>query len=430
MIKLGLLAGSRMLKDWPVKEKLISAYANIRQQTTHLCHPLVKEDYVIQSIEDVSPPKWHLAHTTWFFETFLLLPYLPNYRAFDLSFHYLFNSYYQQIGQPFPRAMRGLLARPTVERVYQYREYVDEHMFTLLENHKTLAELKAILILGMQHEQQHQELLLMDIKHNFFIDPTFPVYHTTAKQLEKPLHTRGMFAYVQGGTIEIGCNNTEFCFDNELPRHAYILKPYELATQLVTNEEYAEFIAAGGYQRAEWWLSDGWDLIHKHHWQAPLYWHRDGNTWQLFTMHGLQKLGPADPVAHVSFYEADAYARWRNCRLPTEAEWEHYAATQPIIGNFLENQHFHPLPASEHQQLFGDVWEWTASAYLPYPGYQPLNGALGEYNGKFMSNQMVLRGGSCVTPQSQIRASYRNFFQPDKRWQFSGIRLARNVQGE
>ena len=416
-----------MLKDWPVKEKFISAFANIRQQTIQLCLPLVKEDYVIQSVEDVSPPKWHLAHTTWFFETFLLLPHLPGYRAFDLSFHYLFNSYYQRIGQPFPRAMRGLLARPTVERVYQYREYVDEHMMMLLENHPALAELKTVLILGMQHEQQHQELLLMDIKHNFSIDPTFPVYHATVKRSGQQFNAQSSFTYVAGGTVEIGSQPGEFCFDNELPRHTYLLKPYELAARLVTNAEYAEFIAAGGYQNPDWWLSDGWDCVNKHHWEAPLYWQKDTHPGHVFTLNGLQKLDPAEPVSHVSFYEADAYARWRECRLPTEVEWEHYAETQAIAGNFLENQYYHPLAANEHKQLFGDLWEWTASAYLPYPGYRPLSGALGEYNGKFMSNQMVLRGGSCVTPQSHIRASYRNFFQPDKRWQFSGIRLARDI---
>lgn len=415
-----------MLNDWPAKEKCISAFANIRHQTHQLCHPLVKEDYVIQSIEDVSPPKWHLAHTTWFFETFLLIPYFPNYQPFDSSFHYLFNSYYQQIGHPFPRARRGLLARPTVERVYHYRQYVDEHMLALFEKYPAFDEYKTKLVLGMQHEQQHQELLLMDIKHNFSIDPTFPVYQTH-EQTSPAIHTSAAFIAVSGGTIEIGYHGHEFCFDNELPRHACIIEPYEIAAQLVTNGEYAEFIAAGGYDHPEWWLADGWDMIKKQHWRAPLYWYHDGSDWKIFTLHGLQKLAPHEPVAHISFYEADAYARWRQCRLPTEAEWEHYAAQHSITGNFLESEYYHPQPARAAVQMYGDLWQWTASAYLPYPGFKPLNGALGEYNGKFMSNQMVLRGGSCVTPQHHLRTSYRNFFQPEKRWQFSGIRLARDI---
>ncbi len=417
-----------MLKDWPVKEKCILSFTKIRHQTTELCSPLVKEDYVIQSVEDVSPPKWHLAHTTWFFETFLLIPHLPHYRPFDLSFHYLFNSYYQRIGQPFPRAMRGLLARPTVDRVHQYREYVDEQMLTLLEHHQAFAEIKSAFILGLQHEQQHQELLLMDIKHNFSIDPSYPVYRAPKIPVTAHHHSSD-FMFIPGGAIKIGHAGNDFCFDNEMPQHASILQPYELASQLVTNAEYLEFIKAGGYDNPQWWLADGWDTIKKHQWHAPLYWQYDGQSWHVFTLNGLQKIDPHEPVAHVSFYEADAYARWRQCRLPTEAEWEHFAATQPIVGNFLENQHFHPQTANHHQ-LYGDLWEWTASAYLPYPGFQSLKGALGEYNGKFMSNQMVLRGGSCATPEMHIRPSYRNFFQPDKRWQFSGIRLARDRQGE
>lgn len=407
------------------KQTLLERYLTCRRQTRELCSPLAIEDYVVQSIEDVSPPKWHLAHTTWFFETFILLAGMPNYKPFHPSFYHLFNSYYQTLGNPFPRNKRGLISRPTVEMVYAYREYVDHHIqefFTDIANEKHQHYAK-LLELGLHHEQQHQELLLMDIKYNFSMHPDFPIYSQQKKIINVSAEPAD-FIDVPASLIEIGHTGTSFCFDNELPRHKYYLQAYEIATHLVTNAEYAEFIAAGGYQKAEYWLADGWDLVQKNQWYAPLYWQRLDNKWWIFTLTGLIKMRENEPVVHVSYYEADAFARWRGMRLPTEMEWEFVANQQTSTqGNFLEAGYFHPH-AETTRQFFGDVWEWTASPYCAYPGYKPTEGALGEYNGKFMSNQLVLRGGSCVTPQSHIRSTYRNFFQPDKRWQFSGIRLA------
>jgi len=425
---------SRML-DPKMKKELTQAFKTVRQQTECLCQPLAVEDYVIQSIEDVSPPKWHLAHSSWFFETFILKQYLANYKPFHPSFHYLFNSYYQAIGNPYPRAKRGLLSRPTVETIYAYRKHIDMHMLTLLEEISDiqLREIQPLVTLGLQHEQQHQELLLMDIKHNFSLDPNFPAYCSI--QIQKTPETQSKFDFIDidGGVVEIGYRGGQFCFDNELPIHKKYLIPYSIASRLVTNEEYLEFIEAGGYKEPCWWLSDGWDCLLKNHWKSPLYWHHQDNEWHIFGLHGLVPLNPAEPVSHISFYEADAYARWRGARLASEDEWEHFVTLKnirPGNDNFMEKGLFHPQPAEQNQaqpqQFFGELWEWTASPYQPYPGYAPLKGALGEYNGKFMANQMVLRGGCCVTPQSHIRASYRNFFQPEKRWQFSGIRLAKN----
>jgi ergothioneine biosynthesis protein EgtB len=413
---------------------IIQAYQQVRNQTEALCKSLVVEDYVIQSIDDVSPPKWHLAHTTWFFETFILIPH-KSYKPYNPVFHHLFNSYYQSIGSPYPRVRRGILSRPTVEQIYQYRHHVDAQLTTHIQ-HLSAESMNSILptlILGLNHEQQHQELLLMDVKHNFSLDPSFPVYHEPhSTKMNAPIPME--FQIVNGGIVEIGHLNNEFCFDNELPRHEIILKPYTIANRLVTNAEYLEFIQAGGYEKPDWWLSDGWDCVQRNQWQAPLYWQHDHDKWSIFTLSGIQELNAAEPVSHISYYEADAYARWKNKRLPSEAEWENFVATKNIRtsdGNFMEKNFFHPIAidkkSNQHQQFFGDLWEWTASAYLPYPGYKALEGALGEYNGKFMSNQFVLRGGSCVTPKSHIRASYRNFFQPDKRWQFSGIRLAETL---
>lgn len=418
------------------KQNIIQVYQQVRNQTEALCKSLVIEDYVIQSMDDVSPPKWHLAHTTWFFETFILMPH-KGYKPFNPLFHHLFNSYYQSIGNPYPRIRRGLLSRPTVKEIYSYRKYVDEHLKAYIkqlsaESMDSILATLTTMILGLNHEQQHQELLLMDIKHNFSLDPTFPVYHehnSKKRSTAIPLE----FHLIKGGIVEIGCSNNEFCFDNELPRHETILKPYTIANRLVTNEEYLEFMLAGGYEKPDWWLSDGWDCVQKNHWKAPLYWHQEHNKWHIFTLNGLQELNAAEPVSHISYFEADAYARWQNKRLPSEAEWENFVATRQVTpngGNFMEQNIFHPMAidnTNHNQQLFGDLWEWTASAYLSYPGYKALAGALGEYNGKFMNNQFVLRGGSCATPKSHIRASYRNFFQPDKRWQFSGIRLAETL---
>lgn len=423
-----------------MKEHLIHTFQKVRRQTEALCHPLAIEDYVIQSIEDVSPPKWHLAHSSWFFETFILEKQLPHYQLFHPSFHTLFNSYYQGIGSPYPRAKRGLLSRPTVETIYSYRKHVDEHILRLLEqaSEEQLNALSPLITLGLHHEQQHQELLLMDIKHNFSFDPNFPQYKPTSTlQTQDSLRFADIkpnFMEVAGGIVDVGYRGTGFCFDNELPRHKSLLVPYSIATQLVTNGDYLKFIEDGGYREPCWWLSDGWDCILKNDWEAPLYWHYIDNEWQLFTLNGLVQLNLAEPVSHISYYEADAYARWCGARLPTEEEWEHVVAINELTadkGNFMETGLFHPQAAtdpnnSHPQQFFGELWEWTSSPYSAYPNYTPLKGVLGEYNGKFMTNQVVLRGGCCATPQSHIRASYRNFFQPEKRWQFSGIRLAKN----
>lgn len=414
------------------KNKLIQLYLSERSKTENLCHPLTTEDYVIQSIDDVSPPKWHLAHTTWFFERFVLIPYLKKYSIYDELFQYLFNSYYHQIGQPFPRIRRGSLSRPTVKTIYSYRKHIDKYIPDLIEKTDVnFQQIESLITLGLHHEQQHQELLLMDIKHIFSIQLNYPVYQLTLAKFEKNKVPQNKWLAVNADLVEIGHEGEHFCFDNELPRHKVCLKPFTIASRLVTNEEYCEFIEAGGYQDAKWWLSDAWDFLQKNNWQAPLYWEKNNNTWMIFTLNGLKEMNPAEPVVHVSYYEADAFARWKGCRLPTEAEWEYFVYSKNLPrdeGNFLETNRFHPqITYAEHTpaQFFGDVWEWTASPYCPYPGYKPLDGVLGEYNGKFMSNQFVLRGGSCVTPASHIRLSYRNFFQPDKRWQFSGIRLVK-----
>lgn len=422
-----------------MKKQLIHAFQTVRRQTEALCQPLAIEDYVIQSIEDVSPPKWHLAHSSWFFETFILNKQLSHYKSMHPSFHYLFNSYYQGIGSPYPRAKRGLLSRPTVEVIYAYRKHVDTHILTLLEqaSETQLMELSPFIILGLHHEQQHQELLLMDIKYNFSLDPNFPTYNPslTLPTNENLIFSRTKPALIEvaGGVVEIGHRGPGFCFDNELPNHKKILIPYSIATQLVTNGEYFEFIEEGGYKEPRWWLADGWDCVLKNQWEAPLYWYNFDNEWRIFTLNGLSQLNSAEPVCHISYYEADAYARWRGAKLPSEEEWEHFVVThkiKPDNNNFMETGLYHPQALKNQnktgpQQFFGELWQWTSSPYSPYPGYISPKGILGEYNGKFMTNQMVLRGGCCATPKSHIRASYRNFFQPEKRWQFSGIRLAK-----
>ncbi len=410
--------------------RILAEYRTIRNDTESLCQPLAIEDYGIQSMPDVSPPKWHLAHTTWFFETFLLMPFLPEYRVFHPQFGYLFNSYYETVGSFFPRAQRGLLSRPTVGEVYRYRQYVDRAMealiATLHQPDTTLSRIK----LGLNHEQQHQELLLTDIKYNFALNPLRPVYlqrteprccrPSTLKWLDYP-----------AGVRAIGHQTKGFAFDNETPRHAVYLGACRLASRLVSNGEFLEFVEAGGYRRAEHWLSDGWAAGRQKGWQAPLYWENIDGAWWLMTLAGLRRLDEHEPVCHVSFYEADAYARWRGKRLPSEAEWEVAAESQPVEGNLRNAGYLHPVATQGKQtieQLYGDVWEWTQSPYRPYPGFRALQGPLGEYNGKFMCNQIVLRGGSCVTPKDHIRPTYRNFFYPADRWQFSGIRLADDGQ--
>jgi ergothioneine biosynthesis protein EgtB len=400
-----------------------------RARTESLCVPLEIEDYVIQSMAEVSPPKWHLAHTTWFFETFILLPFAPGYRVFDEAYAHLFNSYYETAGTFFSRNQRGLLARPPVADICRYRSHVDEALQALLDDlpqpsaHDILARIK----LGIEHETQHQELLLMDVKYNFFINPLKPAYHDVANlPLSAPPMSWQAFG---GGIVEIGHGGTGFSFDNERPRHQTLLQDFRLGSRLVSNKEYLDFIADGGYQRPELWLSDGWHTISAQRWLAPLYWMKERNDWQQFTLSGMRPLNPHEPVAHLSYFEADAYARWAGKRLPTEAEWEHAAASLPVAGNFLESGLLHPQAAQQSglDQLYGDLWEWTQSAYTPYPGFRPLPGTLGEYNGKFMSGQMVLRGGCCATAQEHIRSSYRNFFRPADRWMFSGLRLAEDA---
>lgn len=417
------------------KQKIKEAYKTIRNITVSLCAPLAIEDYVIQTIEDTSPPKWHLAHTTWFFETFILA-LQKKYKLFDKSFNHLFNSYYHGKGKPFPRHQRGILSRPTVETILKYRTFVDENLLELIDskNDEELKKILPIIILGLNHEEQHQELLLMDIKHNFSMDPGYPSYKQSGQQ-QRYANVAEKYVLIQGGLVSIGYSGDNFCFDNELPLHEFYLKTYLMSNRLVNNGEYLEFIEAKGYQQFQWWLADGYEYIRKHQYEAPLYWQKIGNDWYTYTLHGLKKIVLEEPVAHISYYEADAYAKWKNKRLLTEMEWE-YAVNQfhlnPQEGNYLENLQFHPEPAKRKSETFhqtyGDLWEWTRSAYLPYPGFKEREGAVSEYNGKFMNNQIVLRGGSCITPKNHMRASYRNFFQAEKRWQFSGIRLADDIK--
>ena len=407
---------------------LLGRYRDVRATTEALCRPLHAEDYVLQAMPDVSPTRWHLAHVSWFFETFLLEPHLADYRALDPRYRVLFNSYYNAVGPQFSRPDRGHLSRPTVAQVYAYRTHVDRAMSILLGS--PLPEPVAALVeLGLQHEQQHQELILTDIKFNLGVNPLRPsCYPVTIPAGARPSAVD--WIDVPGGVVWIGHGGAGFAFDNEAPRHRVLLAPYRLATRPVTNGEYREFIEAGGYRDWRWWTSEGWRVAQERRWDAPLYWERVDGAWQVFTLAGSVALDDAAPVAHVSWFEADAYARWRDARLPTEAEWEHAAAELAIDGHFQESGLYHPLPAPAGpglRQMFGDVWEWTQSAYTPYPGFRPMTGEASEYNGKFMVNQLVLRGGSCATPRSHIRASYRNFFPPDARWQFSGIRLAADL---
>lgn len=405
---------------------LKTQFEQVRQLSEALCAPLTTEDYVVQSMPDVSPPKWHLAHTTWFFETFLLTPYLKGYEVFHPKFEYLFNSYYESIGDRHPRAQRGLLTRPTVSHVYTYRAYVDDAMQSLLVQTADHPELQALIGLGLHHEQQHQELLLTDIKHILACNPLRPAYREDLPRgdsSDRSLPTQWL--EFSGGLHWIGHEGQTFAFDNEGPRHRVYLQDYCVAAHPVTNGEYLAFMDAGGYQNPEYWLSEGWATVQTQGWTAPLYWEQIDGAWHIMTLGGLRSLDEQEPVCHVSFFEADAYARWAGKRLPTEAEWEVAALTLSPQGNLLEQGYLHPVAALDQGlQLYGNGWTWTQSAYLPYPGFQASRGAVGEYNGKFMCNQMVLRGGSCVTPPGHIRATYRNFFPPATRWQFSCIHLA------
>ena len=408
---------------------LTEEFCRVRSRSLALCAPLTAEDMMVQSCADASPAKWHLAHTTWFFETFLLRPFVPGYRPFHPDFVWLFNSYYNAVSAQPEKKLRASFSRPTAKEILAYRRHVDRAMEELTAG-DVPEELRTRVVLGLNHEQQHQELLLTDIKHAFWSNPLHPVY--AERQTEggpRPSAPAGWVKFA-GGLVEIGHAGSGFCFDNETPRHRVFTEPFRMASRLVTCGEYLQFMEDGGYRRTELWLSEGWATVQAEGWQAPLYWRTGENGgWKVFTLGGLLPLEAllTTPVCHISYFEADAYARWAGKRLPTEAEWETAAVNQTVAGNLLEGEKFHTeaaAGASNLEQLYGDVWEWTASAYLPYPGFSPLPGALGEYNGKFMCNQMVLRGGSVATPASHIRATYRNFFPPATRWQFSGVRLA------
>ncbi len=427
---------------------LLQRFQQVRSTTLRLTDPLSAEDAMVQSMPDASPAKWHKAHTTWFFETFILTGQLAHYRVFNPEYRLLFNSYYKTLGSHPARQQRGTFSRPSFSNVLQYRTHVDEAMDRLL-NSEPSPETLALVELGIHHEQQHQELILTDILHAFWTQPLRPTYAPSAPEQGPPATNSRIEIPLRwiahpGGTVEIGAPDEGFAFDNERPRHAALLLPYQLASRLANNAEYLDFINDKGYQRPELWLSDGWDTVCREGWRAPLYWERTDEGWRTFTLHGVRSLDPAAPVTHVSYYEADAFARWSGARLPLESEWEQAAEDRPITGNLLESWTLEALPSpprsetsssetssesnarAEEDQLYGDCWEWTASAYLAYPGFRPAPGAVGEYNGKFMCNQFVLRGGSFATSASHLRASYRNFFPPHVRWQFMGIRLARN----
>lgn len=416
-------------------DELAGAYAAVRARTEALVAPLSAEDCQLQSMPDASPAKWHLAHTTWFFETFLLERFEPGFEPFDAAFRVLFNSYYQGVGPQHPRAQRGLLSRPTLDQVRTWRRQVDARMQLLIATHGGDGACRALLLLGMNHEQQHQELLLTDIKHALSCNPAWPAYAPRPPlSAEQPAALRWLG--VPAGIVALGHDadsDGEFHFDNEGPCHDLLLRDFELASRPVNCADFQAFIADDGYRRPELWLSLGWDWVQAGRRRAPLYWQDEGRD--VFSLHGRAAIDGAASIAHLSYFEADAYARWAGARLPTEAEWEHAARHFDLRagdGHFADSGVYHPAapaddPGNAPQQMFGTVWEWTQSAYAAYPGYRPAAGAVGEYNGKFMCNQFVLRGGSCATPAGHVRASYRNFFPPEAQWQFSGARLARDL---
>jgi ergothioneine biosynthesis protein EgtB len=408
-------------------DDLQSAYEAVREQTMALCAPLLPEDFVVQSMPDASPAKWHLAHTTWFFERFVLREAARNLPPYDARYDYLFNSYYDAVGPRHARAERGLLTRPTVDEIVDYRRCIDDQMRGLFGSSAQTEALASRIELGVHHEQQHQELLLTDLKHAFSLNPLQPAYCNEAPRSVGSV-SRLHWHRFSGGLHEIGAEPGPFSFDNEQPRHRVYVQSFALAHRLVTNGEFLEFIRDGGYERPDHWLADGWAIVQARSWRHPLYWSDRFDT--EFTLAGRRSIDVAEPVCHLSYYEADAYARWAGARLPTEAEWELASRRQGPPGNFVESDRLHPSAATagrQLQQMLGSAWEWTASAYSPYPGFPSGAGALGEYNGKFMVNQYVLRGGSCATPASHIRSSYRNFFYPHQRWQFMGVRLAKDV---
>jgi ergothioneine biosynthesis protein EgtB len=411
---------------------LTERYCDVRAFSERFCRPLAVEDYVVQSMPDVSPAKWHLAHTTWFFETFVLKPFVNGYRSVNSEYGYLFNSYYNTVGQQFPRPHRGLLSRPTVEETYNYRHEVDERVNALLLecSESKLQELCPIVELGLHHEQQHQELMVTDIKHVLSCNPLFPalvMHFPEQARSSTPLAWKGF----PDGLHWIGHEGSAFAYDNEGPRHQQFIHAFETASRPVTCGEYIEFMEDVGYDRPEFWLSEGWATVNAEDWCAPMYWLRKDDAWWYYTLSGCCPVRMHEPVCHVSYFEADAYARWADARLPTEAEWEVASADAAVPGTWADDGVYHPMPSraagTEPAQFFGDVWEWTQSSYAPYPGYRPAEGAVGEYNGKFMCNQYVLRGGSCATSSTHIRPTYRNFFPAHSRWQFMGFRLARDI---
>ena len=423
-------SGSELSLD--ARAELLNRYQQVRNETALLADPLSAEDMQLQSMPDASPTKWHLAHTSWFFETFILRNFLTDYRLFDPDFHHLFNSYYNSLGQPFARPRRGLLSRPDIDQVFTYRAHVDRAIEKLLTEEDCPDEITSLLTLGLNHEQQHQELILTDILHAFSLNPLLPAYLDEQPEAdnEDSGHQFTRWLNVPEDIYTLGSEGDDFHFDNEGPSHQHHLQSYRIASKLVTNAEYLEFIEDGGYQEPRLWLSDGWNWVQQNQAKAPLYWQNREGEWYQFTLAGLVPLDPHAPASHISFYEADAFASWAGLRLPTEFEWEvaawlHRQPDPLSSANLLEQRRYRALPEMRGApQFLGNLWEWTGSAYLPYPGYRASSDAVGEYNGKFMCNQMVLRGGSCVTPSSHIRISYRNFFYPHQAWQFTGIRLA------
>lgn len=418
------------LKSRLTRNNIKDQFKRIRAFTDHLVEPLEIEDFVIQPMENASPAKWHLAHASWFFETFVLGKFLYDFESLHPQYAYFFNSYYLQTGVPFTRAKRGMLSRPTVKDVFEYRSYVNDQVLHFIESvsDEIWESAAPVLEIGNHHEQQHQELILTDLKFLLAQNPLLPIYRDRVIP-ESPNPPALSWIEFDEGMVKVGNKGKEFTYDNEHPRHRSFVQNYALSNRLITNKEYLEFIEDGGYERSELWLDEGWSTVKKEGWNSPLYWYKNNNEWMNFTLSGARKIDSNEPVTHVSYFEADAFARWKGVRLPTEQEWEHACGKRPKKGNFVESDAFHPVAKTNFEeglnQMYGDVWEWTMSSYSPYPNYKPLPGALGEYNGKFMANQYVLRGGSCATSQTHIRKTYRNFFHANARWQFSGIRLAR-----
>ncbi|QDQ25088.1 ergothioneine biosynthesis protein EgtB [Chitinimonas arctica] len=427
-----------LVRGAAIRGPAIQSFLAVRKRSEELAEGLSAEDCMVQSMPDASPIKWHLAHTSWFFETFVLAQAGADFRTFDPAYRMLFNSYYNGVGEMHPRSLRGVLSRPGLDEVRRYRAHIDQAIVALLER-PCPPEWLALIELGINHEEQHQELILTDLKHHLWCNPLHPVYRAARPVAAHPAMDM-QFCEYEGGKTRIGHAGDSFGFDNEQPAHTVWLQPFALGKRLVNNRDYLAFIEDGGYRQPEYWLSEGWERRRSENWQAPLYWQAPesaGQGWRIFTLSGDQPLRLDEPVCHLSYYEADAYARWCGARLPTEAEWEHAAqqagTAREVFGGFMESGDFHPVPppvtGAQPSQMFGEVWQWTASAYLPYPGFRTAAGAVGEYNGKFMINQMVLRGASCATPREHFRASYRNFFPPATRWQFAGLRLARDVLG-